>query len=72
MLSPNSPALQKLYRLDRSSPAEFHGQLSNVLYGEEYQRCVPNLQGDNVVWLIDYLDEVRYHMTSPRSPLKPV
>jgi len=71
MSPPNPPALQKLDRLDRSSP-EFHGQLSNVLYGEEYQRCVPNLQDDGLVWLVDYLDKVCHHIAFPHSPLKPV
>lgn len=54
---PSSPALQQLRRLDRSS-SDFHDQLSNVLYGEEYQQCVRNLQGDESVWLVDYLDKV--------------
>ena len=43
MSSTNHPVLQKLHRLDRSLP-EFHTQLSKALYGDEYQRCVPNLQ----------------------------
>jgi len=70
MTSPNLPGLQRLRNLDRSSP-EYHSQLSKVLYGEEYQRCVQNLQHDDMVWLIDYLDEVRRPMVLPHSPLKP-
>jgi len=69
MSSPNSPALQQLHRLDRSSP-EFHDQLCNVFYGEDYQKCVPNLQGDDLVWLVDYLDKVRRHVAFPYTPLK--
>jgi len=63
-------ALQGLRHLNRSSP-DFHDKLSNVLYGEEYQRCVQNLQADDLVWLVDYLDKVRRRATLPRSPLKP-
>ena len=70
MSSPNPPALQQLRRLDKSS-SEFHDQLSNVLYGEEYQQCVPNIQGDDLVWLVDYLDKVRRRAALPRFPLKP-
>ncbi|KAF9644879.1 kinase-like protein [Thelephora ganbajun] len=66
MLSPSHPVLQKLYSLDRSLSG-FHNQLSNVLYGEEYTRCVANLQGDDLVWLVDYLDNVLDDLT-PFSP----
>ena len=64
MSLPNSPALEQLRRLDRSS-SEFHDQLCNVFYGEEYQKCVPNLEGDDLVWLVDYLDGVRALLPSP-------
>jgi len=83
MSSPSLPALQQLNRLDRSSP-DFHDQLSNALYGEEYKKCVeeykkcgeeykkcvPKLQGDDLVWLVEYLDKVRCRVALPRSPLK--
>ena len=62
--------LQKLHRLDRSSP-RFHDKLSNVLYGEEYKNSVQNLQDGDLVWMVDYLDKVRPHIPFPRSPLKP-
>ena len=71
MSSPNLPALKKLSLLDRSSPG-FHDRLSNALYKEEYQQCVPNVQGDDLVWLVDYLDKVCYHVSCLCSPLKPV
>ena len=58
MTSPTLQALQQLHRLDRSLPT-FHDQLSNLLYGKEYQECVQKVQGDDLVWLIDYLDKVR-------------
>ena len=50
--------LQQLRDLDESSP-EYHDQLSNMIYGEEYKRCVGGLQGDDLVELVDYLDKVR-------------
>ena len=64
MLFPSSPALQQLHHLNRSSP-NFHHQLCNVLYGGEYSQCVPNLQGDDLVWLVDYLDKVCPYVTFP-------
>ena len=62
MYSPNSLALQALHRLNLSSP-DSHGKLSVVLYGKEYAQCVPRLQGKDLVWLIDYLDKVRHHIS---------
>jgi len=71
MSSPSSPVLQRLFRLDRSSP-DFHDQLEDVLYGPEYVQCEQTLEGDDPVWLIDYLEEVRCYIALPHSPLKPV
>jgi hypothetical protein len=56
-MSPHNP-LNRLRRLDRSSP-KFHDQVSNILSGEEYKQWVPNIQGDDLVGLVDYLDKVR-------------
>jgi len=64
------PALQTLHNLNRSSSV-FHDQLCNVFYGEEYQGCVLNLQDNDSVWLVDYLDKVHPHITLPRSQIKP-
>jgi len=61
--------LQQLHLLNRSS-STFHDQLSGILYGEEFKRQAPNLQSDGLVWLVDYLDKVRRHVSSPRSSLK--
>ena len=63
MSSSNPTTLQQLRRLDRSPP-NFHDQLSNVFDGEEYERSVPNIQGHDLVSLVDYLDEVwrPYHL----------
>ena len=58
--------LQPLRRLNRSSPG-CCDQHSNILHGEEYKRCVPSLQDDDLAWLVDYLDEVRH-----RPPLSPL
>ena len=66
MSSPSSPALQRLDRLDKSSP-DFHDQLCNVLYGEEYVESAPHLQHDDAMWLVDYLDTVRRYVALPRS-----
>ena len=49
--------LQQLHHLNVTSPG-FHDQLSNVLYGEGYKKCVSGLQDDDVVQLVDYLDKV--------------
>ena len=68
-MSLSSP-LGQLRRLDRSS-SKFHDQLSNILYGEEYKRWVQNLQGDDLVGFVDYLDEVRRRVLLLRPPLKP-
>jgi hypothetical protein len=65
----SSPVLQRLDHLDRSSP-DFHDQLCNVLYGEEYVQCVSNLQGNDLVWLVDYLDRVRRRVALSHSLLK--
>ena len=67
MSSPSAPALQQLHHLDRSSP-DFHDRLCNVFYGREYSQHVPDLQGDDLVWLIDYLDKVRRRIVPLYSP----
>ena len=60
--------LQQLHHLDVSSPG-FHDQLNDTLYGEEYQQCAPNLQGNDLIWLVDYLDKVprRISLPTPHS-----
>jgi len=70
MPSARLPALEALHRLDRSSP-EFHDQLCNIFYGEEYRKCLTTLQDDDSVWLVDYLDEVYPRIALPRPLLKP-
>jgi len=60
--------LQQLRGLNRYSP-EFHDQLNNVLCVEKYKQLAQNLQDDDLVWLVDYLDEVRSRAILPRYPL---
>ena len=66
-MPPNT--LEQLRSLDRSSPT-FHDQLSDILRGEEYERWVPNLAGDDLVRLIGYLDKVCRRTAISRSLLK--
>ena len=67
MASLNS--LGQLRHLDRSSP-DFHDQLVNILYGEEYKQLVPFLAGEDLVWVVEYLDEARCHINHSRLSLK--
>ena len=67
--STSRPFLQRLHHLNKSSPG-FYNQLTEVLYGEDYQQRAPNLQGDDLVWLVDYLDKVCYHVTCPHPLLR--
>ena len=64
MSSPSSPVLQQLYHLTGSSSV-LHDQLKIVLYGEEYQQSVQNLQGDDLMRLVNYLDNVRRRIAFP-------
>ena len=67
---PSRNPLKQLCHLDRSSP-DFHDQVSNILQGEEYNQWVPNIQGDDLVGIVNYLDKVRGHVSPSHSPLKP-
>ena len=62
--------LQKLRDLDRTSP-DFHSQLTDFLRGNEYQDAVPSLQGEGLVWLVNYLDNVSLRTVSLRSAFIP-
>jgi len=63
--------LGQLHYLDRSS-SKFHDQLSDILCKAEYKQWVPNLQGDDLVGLVDYLAKVRRRISLPRSSLTPL
>ena len=69
MASPSLLALQRLDCLNRSS-SNFHDQLGTLLSGQEYKRCVPILQGDNLIWLVNYLDKACCSAVSSHSQLR--
>ena len=60
--------LQTLRSLDRTSP-HFRNQLTDFLRGNEYRDIVPSLQGENLAWVVDYLDSVSIHTVTPHSTL---
>ena len=64
MASPSSPVLQELRQFDTSSPG-FQDQLYNALNGDEYRGCVSSLEGDDLGWLVDYLDGVSSRVVLP-------
>ena len=49
--------LREFDRLDKSSP-KFPDQLANLLCGGGYRECIRNLRDGDVVWLVEYLDNV--------------
>ena len=71
MSSTTPLSLKQLWGLDESS-LEFQDQLSNILNGEEYTQWVLNLQGDDLVLFVDYLDKVRCRISFPHFPLEPL
>ena len=62
-MSPSNP-LKQLHDLDRASP-QFHTHLSNFLRSKEYRSAVPSLQGEDLAWLVEYLDGVSLQTISP-------
>ena len=50
-------ALRQLCSFDRASP-QFYKHLSNLLRSEGYRNAVPSLQGEDLAWLVEYLDSV--------------
>lgn len=59
--------LQVLRDLDGTSP-QFHKQLSDILRGDEYRNVIPDLQGDDPAWLVEYLDNVSLQPPFPTPP----
>jgi len=57
-------ALKQLHDFDRASP-QFHKHLSNFLRSEGYRSTVPSLQGEDLTWLVEYLDSVSLQTVSP-------
>ena len=66
-MSPSNP-LQTLRDLDRTSP-HFYNQLIDLLRGNEYRDVIPTLEGEDLAWLVDYLDDVSLHSVSPHPTL---
>ena len=62
-----SNALTQLRGFDRASP-QFHKHLSNFLHSEEYRNAVPSLQGEDLAWLVEYLDSVSLQTIFPNPP----
>jgi len=60
--------LKQLHGLNRTS-SQFHKRLSDLLHSERYRSAVPNLQGEDLAWLVDYLDSVSLQSISPKSVL---
>lgn len=60
---PSDPSRQ-LHDLDRTSP-RFHKQLLDILHADEYQNIIPNLENEDVVWLVRYLDKVSHQIVFP-------
>ena len=58
-------------QLRRSNKSKFHDQLKDVLCGEEYKQWALNIDGEDLVWLVDYLDKVHRRNAFPYSPLNP-
>ena len=61
--------LQQLHRFGGFS-SDFHDRLSDVLHDEGYKQLVPNLKDGDLVWLVDFLDQVRHHVSLPHSSFK--
>ena len=62
----SSHSLLEQLRLFDSSSLDFHDQLCNVLYAREYRQWMLDLQGDDLVWFVDYLDKVSSRIAIPR------
>ena len=54
-----SELLRELRGLDKTSP-RFHKQLADILHGDEYRNAIPNLEDEDVAWLVQYLDDVSH------------
>jgi len=68
-MSSHNP-LTQLRLLDTTSPT-FHDQVSEILYGDEYTRWMLGLQGEDLMGLVDYLDDVCRCMSLFSFPLNP-
>jgi len=48
----------------------FHAQLDKILHDKEFEQCRTNLEENDLVWLVDYLDKVCHHVVLSRSTLQ--
>ena len=72
MTQPRNSALQKFRPLD-TPPPDFGDKLGNVLQdGWEYAGCESKLGGDDLTWLVDYVDKVRRCLVFVYTHSKPV
>ena len=65
---PTDSVLQQIYHLDKSSP-DFRSQLNDALHRQEYHQRAQELNADDLMWLVGYLDDVRCHITSSHPAL---
>jgi Mg/Co/Ni transporter MgtE len=56
--------LQKLPCIG-TSPSDFDDKLIKALHEEEYVQCLAKLEGDDLTWLVEYLDKVRSRELPP-------
>ncbi|KAF9789397.1 kinase-like domain-containing protein [Thelephora terrestris] len=63
---PHDP-FHQLRALDRTSP-QFRDQLSNFFHGNAYQSLVPDLESEDLAWLVEYLDSVLAGILNHATP----
>ena len=66
-MNPPGPLLQ-LRDLDRTS-LQFHEQLGTLLSSDEYQKIISELDGEDLTWLVEYLDDVSLPTNFPHLVL---
>jgi len=62
-MSPLTPS-QQLRRLDKFSP-QFPDQITDLLREQGYRNHITNLQDEDLLWLVEYLNDVRLRLLSP-------
>jgi hypothetical protein len=66
-MSPPCP-LPELQELDRNSP-QFHEQLNTLLDDNERRRVISSLEGEDLAWFVEYLDNVSLQTIFPHPAL---
>ena len=66
MPSPSPTVSQELRRLDVSLP-DFQDRLDDALSGKDFAERAVDLARNDLVWVVDYLDEVRHSVPLPYS-----